>query len=209
MSKPKLIIIGAGGHAMSCIDVIEQNNQYQIVGLVGLQEEYGKDLLGYKVFATNDELSKLAKTYENAIVAIGQLKSADLRVKLFEMVKNNGFKMPKIISPHAYVARSARVEDGTIIMHGVIINAAAEIGKNCIINSNVLVEHGASVGNHCHISTGAIINGDVIIGDHCFIGSKSTIKQGISIGNKCIIEMGLAIRNDIPDSTYVNADQKV
>ena len=34
MKKIKLALIGAGGHAVSCIDVIEKTNKYKIVGLV-------------------------------------------------------------------------------------------------------------------------------------------------------------------------------
>ena len=39
MTKPSVILIGAGGHAHACIEVIEQHGQYQIAGLVGMQEE--------------------------------------------------------------------------------------------------------------------------------------------------------------------------
>ena len=34
MKKIKLALIGGGGHAVSCIDVIEKTNKYKIVGLV-------------------------------------------------------------------------------------------------------------------------------------------------------------------------------
>ena len=30
----KLLLIGAGGHCQSCIEVIEQNNKYLIAGIV-------------------------------------------------------------------------------------------------------------------------------------------------------------------------------
>ena len=30
----KIILIGAGGHAKSCIDVIELQNKYKIIGLI-------------------------------------------------------------------------------------------------------------------------------------------------------------------------------
>ena len=32
--KKKLILIGAGGHALSCIDVIEAEKKFKIIGLV-------------------------------------------------------------------------------------------------------------------------------------------------------------------------------
>ena len=30
----ELIIIGSGGHALSCIDVIERENKYKIAGII-------------------------------------------------------------------------------------------------------------------------------------------------------------------------------
>ena len=46
MTKPSLILIGAGGHARSCIDVIEQQGQYQIARLIGIPEEVHTQHLG-------------------------------------------------------------------------------------------------------------------------------------------------------------------
>jgi len=31
--KKKIILVGAGGHCASCVDVIEKENKYQIYGL--------------------------------------------------------------------------------------------------------------------------------------------------------------------------------
>ena len=61
MSKPDLIVIGAGGHAHACIDVIEQQNQFTISGLVGLPEEMHTQHFGYSVIATDADLKKLAE----------------------------------------------------------------------------------------------------------------------------------------------------
>ena len=38
----KIIIIGAGGHAKSCIDVIEKSKKYKIIGLFASKKELGK-----------------------------------------------------------------------------------------------------------------------------------------------------------------------
>ena len=42
MSKSEIILIGAGGHAISCIDIIEQQDKFKIAGLIGNEEELGK-----------------------------------------------------------------------------------------------------------------------------------------------------------------------
>jgi len=195
--KQDLIIVGAGGHALSCIDVIEQQSKFSIAGLVGLENEIGTIVNGYKVIATDSELPELAKIYPSALISVGQIKNVDLRITLFQKCAQVGFSMATVISPNAYVSPYAQIGEGSIIMHGVIINSSAKIGKNCIINSRSLIEHGSIVGDNTHISTGVIVNGDVTIGANCFIGSGSIVKESISIGSDCLIGMGQIIRKNI------------
>ena len=56
MSKPNLILLGAGGHARACIDAVEQEGIYKIEGLIGLPQEVGSKHFGYEVIATDAEI---------------------------------------------------------------------------------------------------------------------------------------------------------
>ena len=190
MNKENIILIGAGGHALSCIDVIEQENKYNIHGLVGLKDEVGKKISGYDVIATQDELVNLSKDFRYAFIAIGQIKSVKLRIDLYESVLNTGFKIPSIISPQSFISRTVQVGEGTIIMNGVILNSGVRIGNNCIINSKALIEHGTQIADHCHISTGAILNGDCVVESKSFVGSGAIIKHGITIKTGSFVNMG-------------------
>ena len=190
MNKENIILIGAGGHALSCIDVIEQENKYNIHGLVGLKDEVGKKISGYDVIATQDELVYLSKDFRNAFIAIGQIKNIKLRIDLYESVLKTGFKIPSIISPQSFISRTVQIGEGTIIMNGVILNSGVRIGNNCIINSKALIEHGTQVADHCHISTGAILNGDCIVESKSFVGSGAIVKQGITIKTNSFVNMG-------------------
>jgi sugar O-acyltransferase (sialic acid O-acetyltransferase NeuD family) len=200
MSKPKLILIGAGGHAHACIDVIEQHGGYQIAGLVGKPEEMHDHHLGYAVIGKDDDLPELAKTIQYALVSLGQIKTSEHRIRLYQQVVALGFKLPTIIAPSAYVSRHATLGAGTIVMHGAIVNAGASVGENCIINTRALLEHDSTVANHCHISTSAIINGNAAIGSGCFIGSGAIVKEGSSLGLGCLVGMGIAVRHNQPDN---------
>ncbi len=201
MSKPGLILIGAGGHAHACIDVIEQHGGYQIAGLIGMPDEMHDHHLGYAVIGTDADLPKLAKTIPYVLITLGQIKTPAHRTRLHQQVVSLGFQLPTIIAPSAYVSRLATLGAGTIVMHGAIVNAGASVGKNCIINTRALIEHDATVADHCHISTGAIINGNTAIGPGCFVGSGSIIKEGASLGQGCLVGMGLAVRHNMPDNT--------
>jgi sugar O-acyltransferase (sialic acid O-acetyltransferase NeuD family) len=208
MSKANIILIGAGGHASACIDVIEQHGKYQIAGMVGLREEVHRQRLGYTVFATDDDLPRLANEYRYAAIAFGQLESPDLRIGTYQRLLKLGFELPAIVAPSAYVSPHATIGAGTIIMHGAIVNAGASIGKNGIINTRALIEQDVAVGDHCHISTNAILNGAVRVGAGSFLGSGCVVKDSVEIGKNCVIGMGLSVRHDQADNTRFTGHKK-
>lgn len=190
--KEKILLIGGGGHCHSVIDVIEQENKYEIVGIVDTKENIGKKVLDYEIIACDDDLEELFETCKNAVVTIGHIKSNITRVKLFAKLKNIGFNLPVIISPLAYVSRHSNIDEGTVIMHHALINANVKIGKNCIINTKALIEHDCIVEDNCHISTASVLNGGVIVRANTFFGSNATSKQDIIIDG--FIKAGELIR---------------
>ena len=200
MSKSEIILIGAGGHAKSCIDVIEQQDKFKIAGLIGKKEELGRKVCGYSIFGIDNDLPDLFKQYKCAHISIGQIDTG-IRNNIYSQITKIGFSIPTIISPNAYVSNHADIGNGNIIMHGVIINAGVKIGDNCIINSKALIEHDVHIENGCHISTNSILNGNVKIGTGTFIGSSACIKNNISIGRNSIIGMGLSVRQDLEDKS--------
>ncbi|WP_312922347.1 NeuD/PglB/VioB family sugar acetyltransferase [Stutzerimonas nitrititolerans] len=178
MKKTKLLLIGGGGHCNSVIDVIEQENRFQIVGIIDNPENLGKQVLGYPVIATDNQLAELYSKYQHAIVTVGQIKSSALRVRLYQQLKEIGYQLPVIISPMAYVSKHAQIGEGTVILHHALVNASANIGNNCIINSKALIEHDAHIHDHCHIATASVINGGVVVEANTFVGSNTTSVQG-------------------------------
>lgn len=195
--KEEIILIGGGGHCKACIDVIEQDGRFSIIGILDLPERIGSNINGYDVIGTDNDLPVFLKTVHNYVITIGQIKSSFKRRRLFKMVKEMGAVLPVIVSPHAYIARTAKIGEGTIVMHHALINSEAQIGVNCIINSKALIEHETIIGDFCHISTGAIINGQAKIGNQCFIGSNSIVSNNVSITKGSIIAAGLQIMTSI------------
>ena len=199
----KILLLGAGGHARACIDVIETASQFEIAGLVEKDESMTNANLGYPIIGTDDDLMVLRTQYSNALITVGQIKSPKIRIKLYQLLKELDFTLPVIVSSQAYVSKHAQIGEGSIIMHGVIINANAKIGNNCIINNRALIEHDAIIGNHSHIATGAIVNGGVSVGSESFIGSGVVTKQYISIGNNCSVGAGVTLKSDVKSGQVI------
>ncbi len=185
-----LLLFGCGGHARSCIEVIESEGKFRIVGLVGQVSEVGREVLGYRVLGSDGDLDQLREFSGYALVAVGQIKSPNVRMGLFNRLIASGWRLPAIISPYAHVSSHATIGDGTVVMHGAVVNAGARIGSNCIVNSQALIEHDCSVDDHCHIATGAILNGAVKVGAGSFIGSGVVVRQRTEFPRNCFVNMG-------------------
>ena len=201
----KIILVGAGGHARACIDVIEQCKKYRIAGLISKKEKMVSTVFGYPVLSTDQEIKKISKRIKYALISVGQIKVPKIRINLYNKAIKAGFKLPVIKSPYAYVSPRAKIGKGTIIMHGAVVNANAIIGKNCIINTGCIIEHDVIVADHCHVSTGAILNGKVSLGEGSFVGSGSVVKEEVKIGNNCVISANTFLRKNLtPGVIYLN-----
>ena len=201
MGKTKLLIIGAGGHASSCIDLIEETGKFRIVGLIGTSDEIGTYVLGYEVIGTDLNIESLRKITTNVVLGIGQIKSPKIRIETSELFVKNGFSFMSVISSTSRISKNAQIGEGTVVMHNVTMNTGAKIGKYSIINTGAILEHGTSVGDYTHISTGVIVNGESRIGKGTFIGSGTVIKEQTIIGDSCLIGMGQTVRKDLPDNS--------
>ncbi|MCF6299489.1 MAG: acetyltransferase, partial [Thiomicrorhabdus sp.] len=113
----KILLIGGGGHCKSCIDVIEQQGIYEIAGIIDQPKTVGQTVLGYRVIGSDDDLPPLRNEFDCAFVTVGQIRSADLKIKLYQLLTNLTFTVPSIISPLAYVSKHAQISQGTIVMH--------------------------------------------------------------------------------------------
>lgn len=195
----KIILIGAGGHAKSCIDVIEYSGEYELTGLIDIKEKVGESLLGYPIIDSDENIAKYINNDTYFLITIGHLHkgSSEKRRKIFEKLKENGAKFATVISKDAYVSKNAKIGEGTIVMHNAFLNTGAEVGKNCIINNNAHLEHDVKVKDHCHISTATVLNGEVIIGEETFVGSHSTVVQCLNIKDKTFIKAHSLIKASI------------
>lgn len=187
--KPKLVLIGGGGHARACIDVIEQENRFKIYGIVdsfALQNGIS-EVLGYPILGGDELLESLYTQIKIAFIALGQIKTPAHRMRIYQNLKAIGYNLPTIVSPLAYIAKGVNLKEGSIIMHHALVNANAKIGTACIINSKALVEHDCVVEDFCHLSTASVINGNCHIGEGSFLGSNMILAHNAAVAPNSVL----------------------
>ena len=197
MEQKNLILVGGGGHCKSVIDVAESAG-YNILGILDMPEDVGKQVLDYKVIGTDDDIPQYVDKAE-FIITVGFIKNPSIRIKIYNRIKEAGGKLATIVASTARVSHYATLGEGTVVMHQAFVNAGAQIGVNCIINTFCNIEHDAHVGDQCHISTGTMVNGDCKIGERVFVGSQSVLANGVTIGDDIIVGAASFVRKSISE----------
>lgn len=108
-----------------------------------------------------------------------------------------------LIDPHAVLARSVRVGDGSFLNAGAIVGALTLIGDAVLINRAVSVGHHCVIGDHVSIGPGATLAGNIHVGNDTMIGAGSVILPDIRIGAGAIVAAGSLVRQHVPDGVFV------
>lgn len=190
--KPNIVLLGGGGHCMSVIDVIEQESKYTIKGILDHTDK--GTILDYPILGGDDLVPQLVDENIYFLITVGQIKSYAIREKLANFLIESKASLATVVSPLAYISKHAQIQEGTVVMHGAIINAGTNIGKHCIINTKANIEHGVHIEDFCHISTCASINGDTTVKRGSFVGSNATVAHGICIPENSVISAGTFIK---------------
>lgn len=187
-----IVIMGNGGHAAMCIDILLEQNEFNLVGFIdkfnASNNKHNLDYLG-----SIDNLDYLiSKGLKNLIIGVGFVGRLKTREKYYEEFCKK-INIPTIIHNTAIIEKSAKIKQGCQIMAGSIIGSNTIINENCIINSGSIISHDSIINKSSHITPGAILGGFVNIGRRCTIGMGSTIYY----------------RLEIPDDTTVNNGENV
>ncbi len=196
MSKPTIVVIGAGGHAKVVIDAIRRQDVYNIIGLTCPDAARKGEVFHGETIIGDDDVIPPGS---NVALGIGNRASRTgpglgVRRRVFEAMTSLEKWFPPIVHPRAIVSFHCNIGEGAQIMAGAIINPGARIGRNTIINTGAIVEHDCLVGAHCHIAPGAILCGGVKIGDETHVGAGAIILQGRTIGAGVVVAAGHVVR---------------
>jgi hypothetical protein len=99
------------------------------------------------------------------------------RWRAWKKVRAAGYDAPTLIHPRAYVAKTARIGQGSIVMAGAIIDVRAELGEVVVAWPGVCVNHNAQVGSNTFLSPNSTLLGFSSIGPNSFVGAGSVVVE--------------------------------
>jgi len=197
--RPEIIIIGAGGHAKVCIEILHDSGNEIAFCVAGSSSP--EHCLGIPVLKGDENLLRLREEgYWKLFVAIG---SNQLRDNLSVLWVEKGHQLVNAISSHAIVSKSVNLGNGIALMAGSAINANTTIRDLAIINTGATVDHDCSIGRAVHIAPQCALAGNVAVGDRSFLGIGSMVVPGVSIGCNSTVGAGSVVLSNLDNDSRV------
>lgn len=189
-----IAILGASGHGKVVAEIAELCGFQKIVFF----DDVKIDVIfeSWEIHGNTKNLISKLSVFDACFVAIGDNK---IRMEKINLLLSNNANIISLIHPFASVSKYSKIQKGSVVMAGAVINPFASIGIACIINTNATVEHDCLIGDGVHISPNAAIAGGVSIGNQTWIGIGSSVKQNIIIGHNILLGVGSVVLDDLPD----------
>lgn len=178
----RILLYGSKDFALTVSD-LARHCGFEVAGMVDDYSD-GPGILG--------DFDFVSKTYSprdySFAIAIGY-SNIPFRWKAWERVRALGYRSPALIHPRAYVADSASVGDGCMVMAGAIVDVRANIGELVVVWPGVCVNHDVSVGENTFLSPSSTLCGFASVGRDSFVGAGSTIANHCEVPPSSFLKM--------------------
>jgi UDP-perosamine 4-acetyltransferase len=200
VTRPRILLLGAGGHGKAIADLLLADGSYEVVGFVDAAPK-ASQVLGLPVLGDESLLVVLAG--QGIALAHAAVGDNAQRLAAAARLRAAGFALPSLSYPAALIGHGARVGQGAAILARAVIGPEAEIGALALINTGAIVEHDCVVEEAAHIGPGAVLAGGVRVGAGALIGAGAVVRPGINIGAGAVIGAGAAVVENIAPGARV------
>lgn len=206
LKRERVVIIGAGNGAEVVIDILLDDPDKEIVGLVDDNvkklKNYNFPLLDCTIKDFPDQYGK--EFYDTVIISIGaNLNSMKFRRTVFEDYEKRGVHFTNVISKSAEIRRGVQLGVGNVIGAGCYIGTLTIIGNNNSISYGTNIGHHNIIGSHNLFAPGVFTSGSDTIGDSCILPAGVTMVNRAKIGDGVIVPVGYAIANNLEDGQVI------
>jgi acetyltransferase-like isoleucine patch superfamily enzyme len=145
----RLLIVGAGNFAPEVEELARINGYTDFAYVDDNPQARCQPVIGPLTM-----LPTYKGDYPDAIVALGNNMNRLLQTKV---LLEDGYNVPTLIHPSAYVSPDAEIAPGCIIRAHCVVSRYVKLGMATILNVGALIDHDVEIGEGSHILMGAVV----------------------------------------------------
>jgi sugar O-acyltransferase (sialic acid O-acetyltransferase NeuD family) len=190
-----VVIIGAGGHAVSVTNVALSSGM-SIIAYVD-DNKTGNEIMGVPII-TRQQCINLYPSHKFAI-AIGDNA---VRERVYLEYKNDLPKaqFPSLIHKSSITGVESSIGDGAVVMPLVNIGPNSRVGDFCILNTSSSIDHDCNMSDFSSLAPRVVCGGKVNIGARSAISIGATVKHGVKVGMDVVIGANSYVNKPFEDN---------
>ena len=192
--RPQLVIIGAGGHALSVADAALSSG-WDSISFYS-QGGTGPAISVGPVFSSFDSLDVTRTAFALGIGS--NYEREDAWEEVLKHFPNS--QLTSVVHAAAWVSPHSTVHDGAVILTHASVGPGSIVEHGALLNTGASLDHDSSLGSFGSLGPGARTGGNVRIGERTMIGMQSGILHGISLGNDAVIGAHSLVNQDIENN---------
>ena len=196
LNPSNLIIVGAGGHALSVGDAALSAG-WTVAGFYSPDGIGSASILG-PVLSSLDSIN-----LSDTAFALG-IGTNHVRETVAQDISRR-FAQTEIVSvvhATAWVSSHATVHPGAVILAHTSVGPGSTVGRGALLNTGASLDHESSLGDYASLGPGARTGGSASVGERTMIGIQAGIVRGVTVGSDCVVGAHSLVKSDL-DSNIV------
>lgn len=205
----KIIVIGGKGSAVVIAEQIYDTQQktgtVEFLGFAFDDPAYYPEINGFPVLGSTQGIYEQYKSFSDVkfIFAMYRPDLIKERIALRDSYGIPPERWASFVHHTAYVARSASLGFGCVVLANTVINPNVSMGNFNTFQSNVLIGHDTRIGSSNFFTGHCAVGSHNKIGDGCFFGLNTSMNNYIEIGDYVFCGMASNVIKSIPDNVMV------
>lgn len=148
---------------------------------------------GIRVVGGLDWLCAHTAARDAAIEAFVAIGSNGPRLEVVRRLTTAGVRMPNLIHPRAYIARTAALGFGNLVAPFAYVGSGVVLGDANLLLAGSNVHHDNVVGDGNFLAPNVTIAGRTRIGHRCKFGSNSAVGPDLSLSDGFVCQAAAAV----------------
>lgn len=202
MTTP-LILVAASGLAREVLALLRMHPVAQVVGFLDDSPALaGTTIDGLPVLGGLDAIGEHPDA--RLLVCAGKGASRGAIVARLESSGVGADRYATVLHPSVEVPAGCRVGAGSILLAGVVLTAAVQVGRHVVAMPHATLTHDCVVEDFGTLCAGVTLGGGVRVGRGAYLGMNASVRERVRIGAGATLGMGSVLVGDQPGgSTWV------